>query len=179
MLVPCDRCKRHISVREDVCPFCRQPGALSKLGAAALSAGVLLAGCDAGKTKTQGPGSAAVVPKRTYATVRGKVSNRAGGPLANASVTINLDYSGSAAQHGHAFGKTVPTDSEGRYTLDLIEQGAYILYFGFGNGSERGEDQRALVVKADEDQTIDVVLDMRTMDIAKPYGAPPARRRVV
>ena len=178
MLVPCDRCKRHISLREDVCPFCRQPSALAILGAAALSAGVLLAGCDAGRTKAPGPGSA-VQAKRTYAAIRGRVTSRAGLPLSNASVTINLDYSGSAAQTGHNFAKTVPTDNDGRYTLDLIEPGAYMLYFGWNGGNDRGEDQRALVVKPDEDQVIDVVLDMRTMDIAKPYGAPPARRRVV
>jgi hypothetical protein len=147
------------------------------MGAAALSAGVLLAGCDAGKTKTPGPGSAAVA-KRTYATLRGRLTNRAGGPLANASVTINLD-SQPAASEGHAFAKSVPTDSDGRYTLDLIEPGKYLLYFGWGNGGQQGQDQRAIVVKPDEDQTIDIVLDMHDMHVAPPYGAPPGRRRVV
>ena len=150
---------------------------LAKLGVAALSAGALLAGCDAGKTKATGPGSA-VAAKRTYGTVRGKVTNRAGGPLANASITINLEDR-AAASSGRAFAKSVPTDSEGRYVLDLIEPGTYIVYFGWGNGSEQGQDQRAIVVKPDEDQTIDVVLDLRYMESAKPYGAPPGRRRVV
>lgn len=139
---------------------------------------MLLAGCDAGNNKKpqgQGQGEGSAAAKRTYATLRGKVTDRNGRPLAGAQVSVQT----ANAVNGRSLMKSVPADADGRYTLDLIEPGAYVLYFGYGNDSQQGSDQRAITVKADEDQTLDVSLDMRDVQQAMPYGAPPARRRVV
>ena len=170
MPVPCKRCGRHIRVNETACPFCRHGSALA---GAALSAGVLLSGCDAGKTKpTQG---SAVEAKRPYATISGRVTDRSGAPLANTSVSITLNPTTPSTY----FTRSLATDSTGHYMIDLLEPGSYSISYGYRGGMQDGQDQRAVAVHAGEDQQLDVTLDLRDMDIAKPYGAPPARRRTV
>jgi hypothetical protein len=176
MLVACDRCKRHISVREEVCPFCRQPGALSMLGAAALSAGVLLAGCDAAKDTQPSHEGSAVVAKRTYATLRGVVKDRSGMVLANAQVQLNAISEDSNRQYL----RSVPTDANGAYAIDLVEPGTYSVFANYSeNGAMlRGFIQQQLALAAGEDRTLDITI-VRQQDVAQPYGAPPARRRTV
>jgi hypothetical protein len=182
MLVACDRCKRHISVREELCPFCRQPGALSKLGAAALSAGVLLAGCDAGKTKQpphESQGSAAVA-KRPYATVHGMVKARNGDPVINTILTISSTDDPSGI---HMYSRTLPTDGVGKFTFDFLPPGNYVIGVMYNRNVApmelTGEIQQPLTVVAGEDKEIDFSVEVREMQYAPPYGAPPGSRRVV
>jgi hypothetical protein len=175
MLVPCNRCKRHHDIRDEVCPFCRHGSALAKIGAAALSAGVLLAGCDAGKTKSPEQGSA--VAKRTYATLSGRVTNRSGGTGATM-----VSISSTEPSPNRSFSETVASSNDGQFMLDLLEAGSYSVSFSYDDGTWRGTDQRQVTLKAGDDEKLDVVLDLnqqRDMDTAKPYGAPPARRRRV
>jgi hypothetical protein len=42
-----------------------------------------------------------------------------------------------------------------------------------------GDVQREIVVLAGDDKAIDFTVDLRSVEVAPPYGAPPARRRVV
>lgn len=178
MLVPCERCKRHISVREEACPFCRQSNALSRLGAVALSAGIAVAGCDAGHQANPTQGSAAVETK-AYGAVHGTVTERGGKPVpAIITVTSTDDPSGV-----RTYTRTVGTDDQGRFSIDLLPPGAYTSYAGYdlrkGRMELTGDMSRQFVVKAGDDVVLDYSVELRQMSEAMPYGAPPARRRVV
>ena len=172
MLIPCERCKRHFSMRESTCPFCRHGNAFARLGAAALSAGMLLAGCDAGGgAKKQEPPPPA---QRTWGSLQGLVTGRDGTPLATAQVQITLSGNGPTY-----FMKSVQSDAAGHYDLELLEPGVYALLFNYYKDGKQGSDQRTVTVKAGDDAKLDVQLDIRDQEIAPPYGAPPARRRTV
>lgn len=182
MLISCERCKRHFSIREDACPFCKHGSAFARIGAAALSAGVLLSGCDAGKdnkdNKNTTQGSAAVAA-HAWATVTGTVKSKDGRSLDAAVVNI----SSTAQIANKSFQKGVPTDANGTFTLDLLEPGPYMLnvnYADFTHGTNmNGYDTRQLALKAGDEVKLEIVLELRDMGTAMPYGAPPARRRTV
>lgn len=175
----CERCKRHHSIREEACPFCRHGSALGRFGAAALSAGVLLGGCDAGKDNKAAQGSA-TVEKHPYATLHGTVKDREGKPVHSTILTINSTEDSTGVR---SFSRSVPTDGTGRYVLDFLPPGPYSLGVSYNQSNGpmglTGEVQRQVVLGAGEDKLLDFEVEVRQMDVAPPYGAPPARRRVV
>lgn len=164
VLMPCASCSRHISIRDEVCRFCR---------AAVISAGVLLGGCDAG-VKPQHPEQA---QKRTDARLRGVIKDRAGTPLAAA--TVHLYKPGGAPVQGG----TTTTDAEGRYELDQIAPGTYELAVDYYKPGSYGDEMRGNHVESlalvAEDKRLDLTVDVRRLHVAPPYGAPPARRRSI
>jgi hypothetical protein len=176
MLIACERCKRHFSMREESCPFCRHKGPLARVGAAALSAGVLLSGCDAGKEKQE-----PVAPeKKPFATVRGVVTDKDGKPLQGASVTLGEVETAP----GRGFTKMLPTDATGSFDLGIIEPGSYMLSTTYAGARPQmdmeGYDQRPLNIAAGQELDLQITLELRMRTIeAPPYGAPPARRRIV
>jgi hypothetical protein len=172
MLVACERCKRHFSADDEHCPFCKHRSAFVRIGAAALAAGALLGACDAGKDKKPGPG----VEKRAYATLRGVVKDRDGTVLANTQVQLNSISQDANRQYF----KSVPSDANGHYAIDLLEPGKYTLSANYNeNGSMlRGYTQKEVTLSAGEDREFDITIE-RQMDVAPPYGAPPARQRIV
>jgi rRNA maturation endonuclease Nob1 len=171
MLVVCERCKRHFSADEDHCPFCKHQSAFVRIGAAALAAGALLGACDAGKDKNAGT----TVENRAYATLHGVVKDKQDGTvLAGTQVHLNSIEQEPNRQHY----KSVPTDAKGRYSIDLLEPGKYTIAAFYNGGAVRGNTQLELTLAAGEDRALDITIE-RQMDVAPPYGAPPARRRIV
>jgi hypothetical protein len=80
---------------------------------------------------------------------------------------------------------TAKTDERGRYKLEAIEPSDYTLHVGFSAPTDRGGTERhgytskQVTVTAGSDQRIDAKLEINEVHMAAPYGAPPARRRVV
>ena len=175
MLIPCERCKRHFSEREPHCPFCRHRSRLSYVSAAALSAGALLAGCDQGGGAKKAP---TVTEKKPYGTIRGSVTNKEGGSaVEGASVTLTL---AAPASPNHAFTKVVPTDASGHYDLGIVDPGSYVLIVSHVSTDLQGYEQRNVTVAAGDDLKHDIALTFTRIPVAPPpYGAPPARRRIV
>ena len=169
MLVPCTRCRRHIRIRDEVCRFCH---------AIVLSAGVLLGGCDAGdKPATRDPQSAAPPPAMPHATaISGIVTDRKNQPLVGARVELRDETSKAI--------RTASADGTGRYVLDPSPPGAYVIvieYSAVEGGMQRnGRHERTVTVAHGEPaKVLDVAVDVHEHSVAPPYGAPPARRRVV
>src|ERR1041385_5608806 len=183
MLVACKRCGRHIRV-DDACPFCR---AGTTFAAAALSAGVLLSGCDKG-TPTTHQGSAATagaaatagsaVGVQRDATIRGVVKDRGGTPVAGADVSLSTKHDRSASD-----AKTTRTDASGAFELPHLEADTYQLAVTSNtqaNGKQRfGFDSRWVTIEGGKDVQLAITLDIRESNVGMPYGAPPARRRQV
>lgn len=182
VLQPCGECGRHVDVNAIICPFCkaacspREPRAFraGRLARAAVFAGASLAACDQGGGK-QAEHSEVKAPT-SAPRVHGVVTDQKGAPLVGVQVTLQ----------SHMTPKTYSliTDHRGRYSFDEIEAGSYLAGFTYSSYTAdrqvNGNDTKQLVVQ----DTSDILLDIRltTQDMAQqgmPYGAPPARRRVV
>jgi hypothetical protein len=176
MLIACERCKRHFSIREEACPFCKHGGTLARVSAVALSAGVLLGGCDAGGKKAD---HSSAVDQKPYATVHGVVKDREGKTLQDALIIIGSPDRGT----GRSYEKRVKTDASGRFAFDFLEPGGCSIYVQYnqytGGMNLNGAENRDLVLKAGDDLSLDFALEVRDMGTAMPYGAPPARGRRV
>lgn len=71
------------------------------------------------------------------------------------------------------------TDERGAYRLEGIVAGDYQIIVQYGGGDEVGSTQRPVTVR-DVGSQLDLTLKVhRRVPVAKPYGAPPARRRTV
>ena len=162
MLIPCTRCRRHIWIRDEVCRFCH---------AVVLSAGVLVAGCDAGEKPLLDQQMQA---KRTHGRIHGVITDRNGAPLENVNVRLILATSQVQA---------AKTDRAGRYELDKLDPGAYDLAIDYFKDAPHGGEFRANYTRSVdlklEDLTLDIAVDVREQYVAPPYGAPPARHRRV
>jgi hypothetical protein len=204
-LRPCPACRRHVAAHESACPFCggrttvipsRAIATVSKLSRAAIFAGA--AACytstpDAKQPPPPPPNEVAppadtheVPPPdtQTFAQpptvgtgrIRGIV-RRSGPPLAN---TVLVDL---VPLDGTSGGGTVETDRQGRFVFDKLQPGHYQLQLG-GHVSGR-EPPPSIHVDVADGSDQEVVLQLRSPPpvdrgpCCKPYGAPPARRRVV
>ena len=174
-LVPCVHCKRHVGATETACPFCATalPPQRSQFAfaarltrAAVFSAAVV----GAGACKDSSKSSAALQP------------TTAGSAAATGSAT------GSATD-----ASTPPVDHTAPVTVtDGGVDDAAIADAGASGdaGVVLNEQQRNEIIKKKEQDRGDNVDDGRRREIqrdlrrkmqqnAKPYGAPPARRRIV
>jgi hypothetical protein len=171
MLVPCKRCSRHISDRDEVCPFCRHGSTVARVGAVALSAGVLLSGCDRGVQQTSGQGSQQKVVKPALGRIHGVVKDDSGAPLEAANLTfVRPEQSGP---------RTATTDAKGHYEVSHLEPGNYTVSISYVTYNRAGSHEQLVQLKRGEELNVDVTVAVRTHEVAPPYGAPPARRRVV
>lgn len=194
-LVPCAQCRRHVDTREAACPFCGASviggrasarTTLGRLSRAAVFAGA--AACYTGSTTTtttttppppdpagmgggDGGGSFAKPPPphAGHALVRGIVSVD-GRPAANVTVYLRSDKRTMS----------ITSNAHGEYVFEDLEAGEYTLY---SDAVGRfGPPQQHLVLGADQKLTANLSGATPPVDrgpCCKPYGAPPARRRVV
>jgi len=186
MMRPCPACSRH--VRDATCPFC---GAAVPAAARSVFAGPVtraavfsaLAGCWTGstpaeqqttvvdhhheeQTKPQPPASG---------TIEGTViDSNSGVPVAYAQVT--LVEKNQVAQ----------TDAQGHYKLEGVAPGTYTLRVtaAANNPHQGGAVAQANVTLGDTGARADVQIAMpiyryNPNQAPMPYGAPPARRRIV
>jgi len=196
-LQPCSRCHRHVRVDAAGCPFCgahvaaiaaapsrRIAGPLSR---AAVFAG--LTGCWSGSTtptQPPAPGSASVPADAQTAdapssdivqrpgtagvlegVVRDKWTNN---PLPNVTVQLR-DQNGLVG--------AVNTNERGAYRFDGVAPGDYQLVVQFHTSDSGGSAQHPVTI-VPTGSRVDVALPTyHRAPSPKPYGAPPARRRIV
>jgi len=155
---------------------------------AAVFAGATLAGCWTGKgdapvapvehRDTPIDPQHADVPKdpasgHTPGTIEGIVTNQATG-LPIAGTTIELQ------SHATNKSRTAVTDGNGHYAFLDVEPGDYDLIGMRSNNPRRAPQQTALTVGEGAQVHRDLVVFVpQASNIPMPYGAPPARRRVV
>lgn len=206
-LQPCSKCRRHVSVDERACPFCdaltmpiaaRSTLLVGRLSRAAVFAGATLAGaCYTNPPAQQSPPpppppddtrqvqqqDAPPPPDGTFAkppagtsSIRGVVVDASGAPQMNVVVRLV----------GKVPEQTARTDANGNYAFANVEPGTYQL--AVPDPANGGQQVRTVTVQAGAVVTTNVQLSPpdwrqnRGRDngpCCKPYGAPPARRRVV
>jgi hypothetical protein len=207
-LHPCASCRRHIDRRDPICPFCRASvataagrsplGAVARLSRAAIFAGAAACGSAPAHHAPPPPPppppdpvlvqqfATAPPPAEGMASLRGFVT-RDGQPLAGVRVHATRDDGTTAdaltGPHGeYAFVDVAP----GRMSLKLDDY-VYDPY----RGSRRPTDgppvmpEEVVTLDPGENERHDVAFSPPplpppdTGPCCKPYGAPPARRRVV
>ena len=186
-MTPCPACSRH--VRETTCPFCGAAVAAaaprSVFAGAVTRAAVFsaLAGCWTGnapaeqtttvehKTETHEQ----TKPPAASGTIEGTVTDSSsGGPVSYAQVT--LVETNAVAQ----------TDAQGNYKFEGVAPGKYTIRVQARANNPRmgGAFAQASVVLGDTGARADVQVAMPVYhynpnQAPMPYGAPPARKRVV
>ncbi len=181
-LQPCARCLRHVATTELACPFCAAPLtpvvprvlARGRFGRAAVFAGATtLAAC--GGTPA---------PKHVDNTVQADAKP----PIADASIWGVIIYDGRpmVGHTLHLSGGTTEisatTNARGEYAFGPVPSGEYTLLVYSDGHPRHSPDERHLTVVAGEAQRVDASISSPAPDTGpccKPYGAPPARRRVV
>lgn len=117
------------------------------------------------------PADAAVTPPSSTAALSGIVTE-AGTKTPIANVTVELrDANGRVS--------ATNTDERGAYELVTVTPGDYQLVLRYSSYDSAGSAQQPVSVR-DVPARVDVELPLiRRAPIPKPYGAPPARRRIV
>lgn len=187
MLRPCPACRRHVAAAATTCAFCatslvavarREPHLVGRVGRAAVFASAVAIaplGCGARSptyerlTETSGQAI-------TTGEVRGVIRDHRGQP---AQTHVALHGVG-LRRHPASGGLdqiVVQTSDDGRFVLEDLPPGDYRMTITNDGG------ERAVTVRAGHATVLTLELpappafDHRHM--AKPYGAPPARHRVV
>ena len=188
VLHPCNHCRRHIDRHAEVCPFCAAvPEAVApramlagRLSRAMLFASATLVSCDQGAKPNaeSGSGSAAIKAPSTTWKLRGVVKDSQGRPLGGASIHLVLE--GQPTQPAASFNAVA--DAQGRYQVEGATAGRYNVSFSWSDSSAssyRGNayTSEMLTLVIGSDQSLNATMDPSVP--AMPYGAPPARRRVV
>jgi hypothetical protein len=190
LLRECPRCRRHVSVRELECPFCDvtlggsstsvRVAVAGRLSRAAVFAGATLAGTacwtDANTPRTTPIEHKTVDAKPTPpppGTIRGVIRNAGTGePLPGMSLMIAL-------RDGNTVYAT--SNQQGQYEFTNLPPGEYLVEYELGNPRERPHGIK-VTLGGDAGTLADVRVVLPAPDrgpCCKPYGAPPARRRLV
>jgi hypothetical protein len=186
MLRPCPACRRHIDVVAARCVFCAAPvpiairaaaGAITRMSRAAIFAGAIAiapsaAGCGEAAPRYETLPAAST----TSGVIRGRVRTHDGDAAANRYITLwGEAFRGRPGSTGDAL--TTISGADGSFGFNDIPPGHYRM------GITGKREQRTVLVRAGKAVVLDVELDKeKAIDprhMAKPYGAPPARRRVV
>lgn len=185
-LVPCKRCHRHVDANDARCVFCgaveidRRLGAEARAGSPARIAGRLCrAAIFAGAVTVASACGGSVHYESLPAAVangevRGHVLRHDGTPARGAFVNL---YSEALRATAGRDSISVQVGPDGRFAFPDVPPGRYrIAVSGLGESPKfEVRAREAAVVKLELDKPKPV--DPRQM--AKPYGAPPARRRIV
>lgn len=181
-LTPCPACARH--VREQTCPFCgadvpppaARPRFVGTVTRAAIFS-VAAAGCWTGPAAQ--PATTTTTPTEPASeTIAGAIDGtvtdaRSGQPVAGATVTLDNEL-------------VVQTDNRGHYKFPGVAPGTHAIAVSTSGNRNHGGgayatttvEVHASLARAD----VQLALPVPTFDpnnIPKPYGAPPARRRLV
>lgn len=177
----CGGCRRH--VRDELaCPFCgasvtsspRQARDLGRISRAAAFAGGLLGGCytDHPAPQSPPPPPPHVEPQPTGATIEGVITDTSGARVVQQRITLRTYRGGAEVM------QIAETDKSGHYAFTGLPAGKYIV--GWASGDPRRQGQFEIVLGEHEKKQLDGVVErFPAMHQAMPYGAPPARRRVV
>jgi hypothetical protein len=128
-----------------------------------------LAGCGAppAPNTVRQPDEVDVKPQAGMGTLRGTVRDFQGNPVPNFAVTLSYES------------RVTQTDARGVYTFANVPPGRYDLIWPTSD-NPRMNEMRPMEVKPDLVTRADIQLpEPRGHINAKPYGAPPARRRIV
>lgn len=182
-LQPCASCRRHIASDARCCPFCgdavialavasprRTVGRLSR---AAVFAG--LAGCWTGSQSAVEPPPPPPGDTPTIPTQRSSFE----GTVTELGSNVPLRYATVELRDATGVLTSVNTDEEGRYRFTDIPPGEYHVVVRYSTGSESGTAQQAVTVRDEPDEYNIAVPVNRPAPMPMPYGAPPARRRIV
>jgi hypothetical protein len=199
----CRQCRRHVGVSETACPFCGAPREhvmpgrplLGKVTRAAVFASVSAsAACwsnspatstttsdGSGNVSNHSGGSAvpaedvSIPPPRPGMVSIGGIcrDGATGQPLAG--VNVELIPGVGAGKRG------VKSDARGRYAVDDLAPGDWnVRFWGPRDAQRMAPPSQFVTLKAGESKRIDGNVDNRDWsNVPMPYGAPPARRRVV
>ena len=189
LLRVCVQCRRHVALSETACPFCRAalapctqraPRVAARLGRAAIFAGATaVTGCWTSSTKAHDTNTvehktvettpAAVPP----GSIRGVVRNgETGQPLAGFAVTLVAEA--GAVQQG-------VTDQKGEYVFTGLEPGNYTVTYQPSHPRQPPAEV-PVTLHPEQGERADLSIVFPAPDrgpCCKPYGAPPARRRIV
>jgi hypothetical protein len=183
--VPCARCRRHVAALEDACPFCGtsrtpirralvvKPGRLSRAAVFAGLAACYTSGPPPAPPRSPPPdGSGATTENQRWvrgSALQGKLTNvRTGAPLVG--VIVEVWTSGNEAT-------TATTNANGEYVIEGLEPRDYTVSFSGPDGIRYAASK--IVEVRGSKTAFDLAFDPVAVPVAKPYGAPPARRRVV
>ena len=187
LLRVCVQCRRHVGVSESACPFCRaelvaarpRPTfAAARLGRAAIFAGATVA--SACWTSSSGSHDTTVENKPVDTktgpiapgTIRGSVLNQNRAYVPNFPVTLQSES--GAEMH-------TTTDAHGEFEFRGLEPGNYTVFYQ-PNNPRQTPAMTAVTLHPEQGERADLVIYPEPVDrgpCCKPYGAPPARRRIV
>ncbi|HEY5922734.1 MAG TPA: carboxypeptidase-like regulatory domain-containing protein [Kofleriaceae bacterium] len=176
-LAPCPACKRHVATHELDCPFCRRAVALraqhvvltGRVSRAAMFAAALLGtGCWTESKPPSGPPLRERLDKLPAGTIRGVVRDQDGAPRAGYTISVQLP-DGSVRE--------TRSDARGEYSLANLPPGTYEVQY-FNSPRPRYGVRVTLDDRTGATAEL-VVYRIEHIQPATPYGAPPARRRIV
>ena len=180
-LRPCTSCRRHVATTTRTCPFCEtdlpkardRPWILGRLSrAAAFTSLTLGSGCwhEPASTGTTTPPP---VVKQAAGAISGIVTQESGQPIAG----VTVHATSRSTPDGPGF--TAISGIDGRYMLENMPAGVYDLdyYIDDLHLQRGGIAVRGGVVERIDQRIVTVRPEHHIQ--AKPYGAPPARRRIV
>jgi hypothetical protein len=182
-------CRRHVGVREAACPFCRvalgaaaprPTSTATRLGRAAIFAGATLTACWTGSSPRKDDTiehKQGVVEQKPGAippgTIRGTLRNAANGqPLSGYQIILVSDSGQS---------QTAVTDPNGEYAFTGLQPANYTVSYEPKNPhQDSAEHPITLQPEAGERADLSILIPPPDRGpCCKPYGAPPARRRIV
>ncbi|NVB79987.1 MAG: carboxypeptidase regulatory-like domain-containing protein [Kofleriaceae bacterium] len=192
-LEPCAQCKRHVAVDATKCPFCDAPiGAspprsalVGRWSRAAIFAGATtLTACytsSTGATNTQIQNDTKTAPTKVAqpapgtGTVHGVVTDQNGALIPNMPVALAIAGTWDSQQN-------TKTDARGEFVFADVPPGDYQVIYEMPSRPHEGPNLRDVKVEADKIVEANGRIYPHPVDTGpccKPYGAPPARRRVV
>lgn len=182
LLHPCVQCRRHVADSDAACPFCdaararparpRARPLVGRISRAAVFAGLTACWTSSKPTAAEpAPGDPQVVDKVTPGEpgmLSGVITDGNGAPLPSATVELH-DANGKVA--------AVNTNERGAYHFN-VPTGDYQLVLEYAGDDRGGTAQKPVTVRATTQLDVALPLWVRA-PTPMPYGAPPARRRVV
>ena len=198
-LVPCVRCRRHVIATSDRCPFCDAPGSGvfarvidrgGRLSRAAVFAGLAACYTSAPAPKETAPPPPPPPPNDTVVEQQ-QFSDPPPGPTDTGGIEGSVIDASSNAPHSHAVvwlqgpdgQQQGRADANGKFRFDKLAPGNYVVWTNQPGGNPRQQPPRVTVtVTAGQSANANLAVYPYVPDrgpCCKPYGAPPARRRVV